>query len=299
MREDIESEARSYCLFYPARFVGANGSYLIAETGDKHLDFLAGCGSLNYGHNGKAMQSALQDYISNDGFALGSDLRTRARQEFIDRFELLILRPRSLEYRIRFTGPTGANAVEAAIKLARKVTGRSNITAFTNAFHGCSLGALALTANFYHRGASASMLHGVHRAMYDGYLGLNCDTSELLRKQLSDPSGVIDRPAAVILDIVQAEGGRRRTKTGRNQARDLDSCVVRKSALRLAAETAPNRRLLPHRSPAQGVIDKRILRANRWRGRPSNGVAICQAMRHPTVFRMEVPGKLSSWELAA
>ncbi|AZN98087.1 MAG: diaminobutyrate--2-oxoglutarate transaminase [Mesorhizobium sp.] len=207
MKEDIESEARSYCRFYPAIFVGAKGSYLIAETGDKYLDFLAGCGSLNYGHNDQVMQSALQDYISNDGIALGLDLRTRAKQEFIDTFEQLILRPRSLEYRIQFTGPTGANAVEAAIKLARKVTGRSNIIAFTNAFHGCSLGALALTANSYHRGASASMLHGVHRAMYDGYLGLNCDTAELLRKQLSDPSGGIDRPAAVILEIVQAEGG--------------------------------------------------------------------------------------------
>ncbi|MFC3326108.1 diaminobutyrate--2-oxoglutarate transaminase [Mesorhizobium cantuariense] len=207
MREDIESEARSYCRSYPAMFAGAKGSYLIAETDDKYLDFLAGCGSLNYGHNDQVMQAALQDYIANDGIALGLDLRTRAKQEFIGTFEDLILRPRSLEYRIQFTGPTGANAVEAAVKLARKVTGRTNIIAFTNAFHGCSLGALAITANSYHRGASASMLHGVHRALYDGYLGPNCDTAESLRKQLSDPSGGIDRPAAIILEIVQGEGG--------------------------------------------------------------------------------------------
>ncbi|WP_292724742.1 aminotransferase class III-fold pyridoxal phosphate-dependent enzyme [Mesorhizobium sp.] len=153
------------------------------------------------------MQSALQDYIASDGIALGLDLRTSAKQEFMDTFEDLILRPRSLEYRIQFPGPTGANAVEAAVKQARKVTGRTNIIAFTNAFHGFSLGALALTGNSYHRRASASMLHGVHRAMYDGYLGPSCDTAESLRKPLSDPSGGIDKPAAIILEVVQGEGG--------------------------------------------------------------------------------------------
>lgn len=207
MKKDIESEARSYCRSYPATFTGAKGSHLIAETGDRYLDFLAGCGSLNYGHNNPVMKSALQDYIANDGIALGLDIRTSAKQQFIDTFEALILRPRSLEYRIQFTGPTGANAVEAAIKLARKVTGRTNIIAFTNAFHGCSLGALALTANSYHRRASASMLHGVHRAMYDGYLGPMYDTAESLRKLLRDPSGGVDKPAAIILEVVQGEGG--------------------------------------------------------------------------------------------
>ncbi|PAP95719.1 diaminobutyrate--2-oxoglutarate transaminase [Mesorhizobium wenxiniae] len=207
MKEDIESEVRNYCRSYPAKFAEAKGSYVIAQTGDKYLDFLAGCGSLNYGHNDPVMQSALQDYISSDGIALGLDLRTSAKQEFIDTFEDLILRPRSLEYRIQFPGPTGANAVEAAVKLARKVTGRTNIIAFTNAFHGCSLGALALTGNSYHRRASSSMLHGVHRAMYDGYLGPSCDTAESLRKLLSDPSGGIDKPAAIILEVVQGEGG--------------------------------------------------------------------------------------------
>lgn len=153
------------------------------------------------------MKAALIEYITNDGITHSLDIRTNAKQGFLNAFEKYILKPRNLNHKLHFTGPTGANAVEAVIKLARKVTGRKNIVGFTNAFHGCSLGALSLTANRYNRESSVSMLSGVHRALYDGYLGNECDTSEILRKQLSDSSGGVDKPAAIVLEIVQGEGG--------------------------------------------------------------------------------------------
>lgn len=135
------------------------------------------------------------------------DMETQSKNKFMEVFSEHILLPRGLNYRLQFPGPTGANAVEAAIKLSRKVTGRSNIIAFTNAFHGCSLGALALTGNEHHRGGSEALLAHVNRMPYDGYLGPDVDTSLLLEKLLSDPSSGIDVPAAIILETIQGEGG--------------------------------------------------------------------------------------------
>ncbi len=203
----IESNVRSYCRAFPGRFSTAQGCHVFSSGGKRYLDFLAGCGALNYGHNHPRMREALIDYIMSDGIALALDLATEAKERFLELFGRLILTPRNLDYSVQFTGPTGANAVEAAIKLARKVTGRSNILAFTNGFHGCSLGALSLTANSHHRSASAALLNGVQRLYFDGYFGGNIDTADLLSQQLHDPSGGLDAPAAIILEVVQGEGG--------------------------------------------------------------------------------------------
>lgn len=202
-----ESEVRSYCRSFPATFATATGVEMITDDGDRYLDFLSGCGSLNYGHNNLHLKSALMKYLAADGVALGLDLNTVAKSAFIGAFGKFVLEPRSLSYRLQFPGPTGANAVEAAIKLARKATGRTAVIAFTNGFHGCSLGALSLTANGHNRGSSIPLLSGVHRALYDGYLGPRVDTAEILRKQLEDPSGGIDKPAAIIVESIQGEGG--------------------------------------------------------------------------------------------
>jgi diaminobutyrate-2-oxoglutarate transaminase len=135
------------------------------------------------------------------------DLHTQAKGEFLETFNEKILKPRGLNYVVQFTGPTGTNAVEAALKLARNVTGRENIIAFTNGFHGVSLGALAATGNSHHRGASGASLSGVSRMPYDGYLGEGIDTTAFLDKVLCDSSSGIDKPAAVIVETVQGEGG--------------------------------------------------------------------------------------------
>lgn len=203
----LESEVRSYCRTFPARFERARGAVLHASDGRPYIDFLSGCSSLNYGHNDPDLKAALVQYLMEDGIAHGLDLYTEAKAAFLEEFERTILKPRGLDYRLQFPGPTGANAVEAALKIARKVTGRHNVIAFTNGFHGVTLGALATTGSGYNRRGAGLALSGVTRMPYDGYLGAQVDTADLLDSMLDDPSSGIDAPAAVIVETVQGEGG--------------------------------------------------------------------------------------------
>jgi|TARA_B110000285_G_scaffold64462_1_gene74102 diaminobutyrate-2-oxoglutarate transaminase len=205
--ERRESEGRSYCRAMPKVFSTAKGSIMTDENGQQWIDFLAGCSSLNYGHNDPDMKSALIDHITQDGVAHGLDFHTNAKARFLESLEKLILIPRNMDHRAMFTGPTGANAVEAAMKLARKATGRQNIIAFTNGFHGVTTGALSATANSYHRGGAGMALNGVTRMPYDGYMNGKCDTADFLTAMLEDESSGLDHPAAFILETVQGEGG--------------------------------------------------------------------------------------------
>jgi diaminobutyrate-2-oxoglutarate transaminase len=205
--ERVESRVRSYSRSFPKVFDRALGATIYDTNGKAFTDFLAGCSTLNYGHNDPDLKAALIEYISNDGIAHGLDMFTDAKEHFLSSFERLILRPRGMSHQVQFTGPTGANAVEAAMKLARKVTGRTNVIAFTNGFHGVTLGALAATGNGKHRGGASIPLSGVTRAAYDGYHGPDINTADLLDRQLSDPSSGVDAPAAIIVETVQGEGG--------------------------------------------------------------------------------------------
>ncbi|GGK67745.1 diaminobutyrate--2-oxoglutarate transaminase [Amphritea balenae] len=205
--EEIESEVQSYARAFPRIFNKAQGEHLYDEDGNQYLDFLAGAGTLNYGHNNPIFKEKLLDYIHSDGITHGLDLHTKAKGEFMEAFNEKILKPRDLNYVMQFTGPTGTNAVEAALKLARNITGRENVISFTNGFHGVSMGALAATGNSHHRGAAGVSLSGVSRMPYDGYLGDDIDTTVYLDKVLSDSSSGIDKPAAVIVETVQGEGG--------------------------------------------------------------------------------------------
>ncbi|WP_163850922.1 diaminobutyrate--2-oxoglutarate transaminase [Pseudooceanicola aestuarii] len=205
--ERRESEARSYCRGMSALFTSASGSVMTDKDGTEYIDFLAGCSSLNYGHNDPDMKTALVEHITSDGIAHGLDLHTDTKGKFLSAFEDHILKPRDMDHRVMFMGPTGANAVEAAMKLARKVTGRTNVIAFTNGFHGVTMGALAATGNAYHRGGAGMALNGVTRMPYDGYMGGSVDTADLLDSMLNDKSSGMDAPAAIILETIQGEGG--------------------------------------------------------------------------------------------
>ena len=205
--DEIESEVQSYARAFPRVFNRAKGEFMWDEDGHQYLDFLAGAGTLNYGHNNPIFKEILQKYIENDGITHGLDLHTKAKGEFLEAFNEKILKPRGMEYMVQFTGPTGTNAVEAAMKIARNVTGQQNIITFTNGFHGVSLGSLAATGNSHHRDAAGVTLSGTHRMPYDGYLGEHIDTTEYLDKVLSDSSSGINSPAAVIVETVQGEGG--------------------------------------------------------------------------------------------
>lgn len=205
--ERRESQVQSYARSFPVVFDRAEGATLYDEKGNAYIDFLAGAGSLNYGHNDPDMRDALVEYLASGSITHGLDMHTRAKGKFLTAFEDIILKPRGMDYVLQFTGPTGANAVEAALKLARKVTGRSNIISFTNGFHGVTLGALAATGNEHHRGAAGVDMPGATPMPYDGYLGHGIDSTEYLDRVIGDPSSGVDHPAAVIVECVQGEGG--------------------------------------------------------------------------------------------
>jgi diaminobutyrate-2-oxoglutarate transaminase len=204
--DTLESEVRSYSRLFPAVFERAAGSRLYDESGREYIDFFSGAGSVNYGHNHPVFKELLVDYLRRDGITHGLDMSTTAKKEFLTRFSRVILEPRELRYKVQFTGPTGANAVEAALKLARKVTGRSHVLYFYNAYHGVTLGALAVTGSAAkRRGAGVPLAHTTS-VPFEGDLG-EVDTIEHLRTVLDNPSSGVDRPAAVIVETVQAEGG--------------------------------------------------------------------------------------------
>ena len=203
---DLESGVRSYSRSWPVVFDRAVGSTMYDEDGRGYLDFFAGAGALNYGHNNPQLKKVLIDYLSDDRVMHSLDMFTTARRDFLETFDSLILKPRDLDYKIVFPGPGGTNAVEAALKLARKVTGRTGVINFTNAFHGMTLGALAVTGNALKRGGAGVPLVHTTPMPYDGYLDGGADFA-YLERLLGDSGSGLDKPAAVIVESVQGEGG--------------------------------------------------------------------------------------------
>lgn len=184
-----ESEVRSYCRTWPTTFASASGSWLTDTSGERYLDFFAGAGALNYGHNNPVLKTALIDYLTTDGVVHGLDMATVAKQQFLEEFERTILLPRGMDYKVQFPGPTGTNAVESALKLARNITGRESIISFTNAFHGMTLGSLAVTGNSMKRaGAGVPLVHSTPMP-YDNYFGGVTEDFQWFEKVLDDEGG--------------------------------------------------------------------------------------------------------------
>lgn len=203
----VESEVRSYCRNWPTVLATAKDSWVTDTEGRRYLDFFAGAGALNYGHNNAQLKGALLEYLSGDGIVHSLDIATTAKQNFLEAFDRLILRPRKLDYKVQFPGPTGANSVESALKLARKVTGRESIISFTNAFHGMTLGALSVTGNSMKRaGAGIPLVHATPMP-YDNYFGGVTEDFHWFERVLDDSGSGLNRPAAVIVETVQGEGG--------------------------------------------------------------------------------------------
>jgi diaminobutyrate-2-oxoglutarate transaminase len=205
--ETLESEVRSYCRSWPTVFDKASGSWLKDENGKEYLDFFAGAGALNYGHNNPVLKQALLDYLSGDGVTHGLDMSTVAKREFLKTFAEVVLKPRELDYKVQFPGPTGANSVESALKLARKITGRESVINFTNAFHGMTLGALSVTGNSMKRGGAGIPLVHATPMPYDNYFEGQYPDFLYFERLLGDSGSGLNEPAAVIVETVQGEGG--------------------------------------------------------------------------------------------
>lgn len=205
--ERLESQVRVYVRSFPTVFTTAQGNRLTDENGRVYLDFFSGAGALNYGHNDAVMQKALIDYIQSGGINHGLDMATAAKQTFLQTFEDVIMKPRGMDYKIQFTGPTGTNAVEAALKLARKVKGRSGMVHFTHSFHGMTLGAVAVTSNAAVRNSAGVDIADTTTAAYCDYFRDGRNTADDLETLLNDSFSGVDKPAAIIVETVQGEGG--------------------------------------------------------------------------------------------
>ncbi|WP_369181855.1 diaminobutyrate--2-oxoglutarate transaminase [Streptomyces mutabilis] len=202
----MESEVRSYSRAWPTVFTTGRGAVLRDESGRSFIDFFAGAGALNYGHNPPELKAALLGYLSGDGVTHGLDMHTAAKRVFLERLRDLVLAPRGLDYRVQFPGPGGTNAVEAALKLARKVTGRHTVAYFQRGFHGMTLGALAVTANPMKRAGAGVPLPYTVPVPFDD---LADDEEQTVARLVRSLDGVAEDglPAAVVVETVQGEGG--------------------------------------------------------------------------------------------
>jgi diaminobutyrate-2-oxoglutarate transaminase len=205
--EDVESEVRSYCRNWPVVFDTAKGAELWDVDGNRYLDFFAGAGALNYGHNPEPLKQKLLEYLARDGITHGLDMYTTAKGEFLKTLREKILGPRNLDYKVQFPGPTGANAVESALKLARKITGKEAMVNFTNAFHGMTLGALSVTGNSMKRGGAGIPLVHSTPMPFDNYFDGKVPDFLWFERVLTDSGSSLNEPAAVIVETVQGEGG--------------------------------------------------------------------------------------------
>ena len=207
--EDVaaESEVRLYCRDFPVTFARAHGSTIVSTDGREYVDLLCGAGALNLGHNHPALRAAVVSYLLDDGLVHALDMNTAVKADFLRAIQEVLLAPRRLDHRVQFCGPTGANAVEAALKLARRVTGRVGVVAFSGGFHGMSLGALSVSARMSGAASGGVAVAGTTFVPYPDGPGGAFDTVGYLARQFADPSSGLGLPAAVIVESVQMDGG--------------------------------------------------------------------------------------------
>ncbi|MBS0185564.1 MAG: diaminobutyrate--2-oxoglutarate transaminase [Proteobacteria bacterium] len=203
----FESEVRACCRIFPVVFKSALGYEIFDEAGKRYIDFFCAAGSLAYGHNHPQILDLLRHHIDKNGIVNSLDMATLEKEDFIKNFHDKILLPRSYQYKFQFCSPSGANVVEAACKIARKMTGRQPIVSFTNAFHGMSLGALSLSGSRFKRSGAGVGLYNTYFMPYDNYFGSDIDTISLIDKLFSDAGSGYNLPAAFIVETIQGEGG--------------------------------------------------------------------------------------------
>lgn len=201
-----ESNVNSYSKVFPIILKRGEGDIVTDHQGKHFVDFFSGAGTLNYGHNHPAMKSAIHSFLDNNAIVHCLDMDSEVKAEFLERFEKVILKPRGLNYKVQFSGPTGTNAVEAAVKLARIVTKRKKIVAFTHSFHGMSATSLALSGSL-EENQKVNPPQDVVFFPFENFFGAEIDTMEILSKMIATKGSGLELPAAVILETVQAEGG--------------------------------------------------------------------------------------------
>lgn len=212
-----ESNARSYPRRIPLALKRASGIHVEDVEGRRFIDCLAGAGTLALGHNHPVVIAAIRQVLADELPLLTLDLTTPVKDQFVQ--DLFGLLPEALaaEARIQFCGPTGTDAVEAALKLVRSATGRSTVLSFQGGYHGMSQGALSLMGSLGPKRALAGLLNNGVQFLpfpYDYRCPFGLGGAEgvkvnlhYLENLLNDPEAGVALPAAVIVEAVQGEGG--------------------------------------------------------------------------------------------
>ncbi|MFI1856148.1 aspartate aminotransferase family protein [Streptomyces sp. NPDC020480] len=208
-----ESQARTYPRHLPIAPAEGSGSFVRDVDGNVFIDFLGGAGVLSLGHNHPELVQSVVRQL--DTLTHGLDFPTPAKDAFTEA-QLSMLPPRLRERtKVHFCGPTGANAVEAALKLCKIATGRGDIVSFHGGFHGSTHAAMAVSGLVSQKAPVRDGMPGVHFFPYcssacpAGPAPGSCarDCAGYLERALRDDLGGIPLPAAVILEMVQGEGG--------------------------------------------------------------------------------------------
>ena len=215
-QELTESNARSYPRKFPFAIAKAKGSWVTDVEGNKYLDFLCGAGTLALGHNDSEINQTMVDLLTGDAPLHTLDLTTPVKDKFVH--TLLSLLPGELKdnAKVQFCSPSGTDAVDAALKLCKTATGRTSVIAFQGGYHGMGHGALALTGNLTAKNKVHGLMPDVHFFPYPysyrcpfglgGEAGVKAACT-YFEHVLKDPESGITKPAAVILEPIQGEGG--------------------------------------------------------------------------------------------
>ncbi|MDP3957490.1 MAG: aspartate aminotransferase family protein [bacterium] len=212
---ELEGNNISYPRGIPIAFDKAKGAVVTDVDGNTYIDFFSSCGVMNLGHNNTDILDEMKNYP--DIIVQAVDFPTKARIDFSEK--LLKSLPKEMlgQYKLNFGGPTGSDAVEAAIKLARINTKRHGMIAFQGGYHGMTLGALSVTSKLSHREDVSPLVPGIHFFPYcSSYRcpfgrnkigGCNFECVDFFRDALENPHSGIDKPAAIIIEPIQGEGG--------------------------------------------------------------------------------------------
>jgi len=211
-----ESNARSYPRRLPLALRKGKGMYVEDTDGQTYIDCLACAGALALGHNHPIVLEAIQRFLEEGVPFQTLDLTTPVKDRFVDALFAALPKAFTEDARIQFCGPSGADAVEAAIKLVKTCTGRRTILSFHGAYHGMTHGGLALTGHLGPKSAVSGLMPDVQFLPYPydyrcpfgagGESGHRLSTA-YIERLLDDPNSGVVSPAAMILEVVQGEGG--------------------------------------------------------------------------------------------
>jgi diaminobutyrate-2-oxoglutarate transaminase len=213
--QERESAARTYANRFKLVFERASGMRLFDLEGREYLDCLAAAGTLALGHNHPRIQGAVEEFLRSGALQQALDLTTPVKYHFLKRLYQCLPARFAENARVQFCGPTGADAIEAALKLFKTATKRNSIIAFHGAYHGMTSGSLALTGNLTAKNFMGGLMPDVHFMPYPHPyrcpFGLGAEgyraSLAYMEQVLSDPESGITLPAAVVVEVVQGEGG--------------------------------------------------------------------------------------------